>query len=167
MRPASDPGDELVDVVDEDDAVVASVTRRRMRAERLRHRCVAVVVRDPAGRVLVHRRRDDKDIWPGRWDLAVGGVVGRGESYDDAAVRELAEEVGITDVSLRFLHHAAYEDEDVREQARLYEVTWDGPLRFLDGEVVEARWVTPAELTSLLERAAFCPDSLALSRGHL
>jgi isopentenyldiphosphate isomerase len=157
-----DPREELVDVVDEDDRVVGTATRGEMRAGRLRHRCVAIVVRQPDGRVLVHRRSDDKDVWPGRWDLAVGGVVARGETYDEAAVRELAEEVGITGVRPRVVRHRVYDDADVREQARLYEVTWDGPIDFVDGEVVAARWLTRDELIALVTREPFCPDSLAL-----
>ena len=68
-----------------------------MRRHRLRHRATFVVVRCSRGHVLMHRRSDTKDLWPGRWDLAVGGVVTAGEGYDDAARRELAEEVGVTD----------------------------------------------------------------------
>jgi isopentenyldiphosphate isomerase len=156
------PLGELIDLVDEHDRVVGTATRTEMRAARLRHRCVAIVVRHPDGRVLVHRRSADKDLWPGRWDIAVGGVVGQGESYAAAAARELAEEVGITGVRPRFVRHETYDDPDVSEQAALYEMTWDGPLRFVDGEVVEARWVTPDELAALVIREPFCPDSLAL-----
>jgi isopentenyldiphosphate isomerase len=164
-RQSAEPstGDELLDVVDAADQVVGVATRAQMRAARLRHRCVAVVVRRSDGRILVHRRRDDKDVWPGRWDLAVGGVVGHGESYDDAAVRELGEEVGIAGAAPRFVRHATYEDADVLEQAHLYEVAWDGPVRFVDGEVVEARWMTRDEVVALVATAPFCPDSLALA----
>ena len=160
----SDPREELLDVVDEADQVVGTATRREMRAGRLRHRCVAILVHHPDGRVLVHRRSDDKDVWPGHWDLAVGGVVAHGETYDVAAIRELAEEVGITGVQPRFVRHQIYDDADVREQARLYEVTWDGPIHFVDGEVVEARWLTRDELAALIAREPFCPDSLTLGR---
>ena len=41
-----------------------SVPRSRMRAENLRHAATAVVVRDPLGRVYVHRRTDTKDVYP-------------------------------------------------------------------------------------------------------
>ena len=53
---------ELVDIVDDDDRVVATVTRAEMRAGRLRHRCVFLVVRRSDGRVLVHQRSSAKDI---------------------------------------------------------------------------------------------------------
>ncbi len=154
---------DLVDVVDEHDVVVATVTRAVMRAQRLRHRCVAVIVRDDRQRLLVHRRSDDKDVWPGHWDCTVGGVVGHGEDYTQAAARELAEEMGIVGADLHVVHHATYEDSDVREQVRLFAATWEGPIRFVDGEVVEARWVTRDELAALVEREPFCPDAVALA----
>ena len=67
--------DELVDVVDEHDRVVRVVTRGEMRSDRLRHRTVFIVVVNSSGDVLAHRRADHKDVWPGRWDLAAGGVL--------------------------------------------------------------------------------------------
>jgi isopentenyldiphosphate isomerase len=62
---AIDPGDELLDLVDEHDRVVGHATRREVRRRRLLHRFAAVLCRDPAGRVHVHRRTDDKDVYPG------------------------------------------------------------------------------------------------------
>jgi isopentenyldiphosphate isomerase len=155
-------GDEPVDIVDEHDRVIATVPRRRMRAERLRHRAVFVVVTSTTGGVLVHRRSDAKDLWPGRWDLAVGGVVAAGESYDDAARRELGEEVGVIDVPLQPLSRGRFYDADVDLVARCYRVVADGPFRFVDGEVVEARWVDRAGLAAMLATTSFVPDSVAL-----
>jgi isopentenyldiphosphate isomerase len=155
---------ELVDVVDEHDQVVATVTRAEMREGRLRHRCVAIVVRSSAGDVLVHRRSDLKDVWPGRWDLAVGGVVSAGEDYVAAAHRELGEELGVIVSRLIRLGSGVYEDADVRELTEVFEITHDGPFRFTDGEVVEARFVSVRELDRRLERDAFVPDMVALVR---
>lgn len=155
--------DEPVDVIDEDGRVVATVARWRMRAERLRHRAVFVVVTSSDGRLLVHRRSDDKDLWPGRWDLAVGGVVAAGEAVADAARRELAEEVGVADVEPDPIGgDVAYVDVDVDLVARRYRVVHDGPFTFADGEVVEARLVDQVELDELLRTESFVPDSLAL-----
>jgi isopentenyldiphosphate isomerase len=155
-------GDELVDIVDEHDRVVRVATRREVRAGRLLHRSVFVLVRAPSGSVLVHRRAPTKDVWPGRWDLAAGGVVASGEVPDDAACRELAEELGIVDVTPRRLGRGSYADADVAELATLYEVTWDGPVHFADGEVVEARWVAEEELGRMVAELPFVPDSVAL-----
>ena len=111
--------------------------------------------------MLVHRRADTKDVWPGYWDLAVGGVVEAGESYDTAAHRELDEEIGVT-ASLVPVGSGRYHDEDVDLVGRVYLATHDGPFRFRDGEVVEACFVTTAELRERLGRDRYVPDSVAL-----
>ena len=169
MVVVADAGRELVDIVDEHDAVVAVVERRRMRAERLRHRAVFIMVTTSGGRLLVHRRSEAKDLWPGWWDVAVGGVVAAGEPYHDAARRELAEEVGIDDPMLPVvpIGSGAYDDDDVSLIGRCYAVTWDGPLHFTDGEVAEARLVNRAEFEALRREQRFLPDSLALLAGHI
>ena len=158
-------GDELVDIVDEFDHVVDSVSRRVMRAERLRHRAVFIAVVDGMGRLLVHRRSPLKDVWPSWCDVAVGGVVGTGETYLDAAHRELAEEVGVSTETLEELDQGEsrpYDDDQVSLMARCYVVISEGPFTFDDGEVVEAWWVHRDGLDDLLRRERFLPDSLKL-----
>jgi len=158
-------GDELVDIVDEFDKVIQVVPRRVMRADRLRHRAVFIAILDGAGRLLVHRRSPHKDVWPSWCDIAVGGVVGTGESYLEAAHRELAEEVGVSAATLEEIdlgESRAYDDDQVSLMARCYLVTSPGPFTFDDGEVVEAWWVHRDGLNDLLSRENFLPDSLAL-----
>ncbi len=89
-------GDELLDIVDENDQVIGQATRGEATARGLRHRCVFVFVRDGAGRIFVHRRTPGKLVFPSMYDMFVGGVVGAGESYDDAALREAEEELGVS-----------------------------------------------------------------------
>ena len=153
--------DELVEQVAPDGAVEAVVTRAEMRARTLRHRCVyLLVVHD--GRLLVHRRADHKDIWPGRWDVAAGGVVGAGEAWDVAARRELAEELGV-EAEVEPVGEGAWEGDEAKVLGRVYVVDHPGPFAFDDGEVVEARFVDGDELDDLLVRNEWCPDSVAVA----
>ncbi len=154
--------DELVDIVDDDDNVIATVTRSEMRAHRLQHRSVGIAVFSGYGRLLIHRRSDTKDIWPGWWDIAAGGVVVSGESYEEAAHRELAEELGITDVTIEFLGRGHYVDHDLAAICKGYRIVHDGPFTFADGEVAETRWVTFDELDTMRATHRFLPDSTAL-----
>lgn len=158
--------DERVDVVDEHDRVVGTVTRAAMRAGRLRHRAVFVAVQGTDGRLLVHRRSEHKDLWPGRWDLAVGGVVAAGESWQGAAERELAEEVGVSG-TLELLGGGPYDDADVRLVGRCWRCVHDGPFHFTDGEIVETRWVDAQALAGLRATEPFVPDSIELVLPHL
>lgn len=161
---ATGAGDELVEVVDEQGRAVRLVTRAAMRAANLRHRSVAVVVVTRAGELVAHRRADWKDVWPGRWDVCFGGVVGAGEDWEAAAVRELAEEAGVTvpAAALRLLGAGAYADGDVREVTRIYLVVHDGPFTPADGEVAELVRVPLAGVAAWLEGRPLCPDAAAV-----
>jgi isopentenyldiphosphate isomerase len=153
------PAQQLVEWVDGDGRVLGIVSRSRVRAENLRHRSVFVVVRSAADEVLVHRRAAWKDVWAGHWDLAAGGVCAVGEPWGAAARRELAEELGVEVIDVTELGAFAYEDRQVAELARVYEVRHDGPFRFDDGEVTEVAWVPLGELDAWMADRAVCPDS--------
>ena len=87
---------------DEAGRPTGSAPRSVVRRDNLRHAATAVVVRDPYGRVYVHRRTDTKDVYPGLLDFCCGGVVQAGEDPAAAARRELAEELGVgTDREVR------------------------------------------------------------------
>ena len=154
-------GDELVEEVDTDGRVLRVVTRAEMRAARLRHRTTFIAVVDADHRLLVHQRSPLKDVWPSRWDIAAGGVAAVGESWEDGARRELAEELGI-DAAVVALGGGRYDDEDVKTVAEVFLARHAGDVRFADGEVVDARWVTLGELDELIGSERCCPDSIAL-----
>ncbi len=158
---ASDRDEELVDHLDRTGSVIGAVTRAEMRSGNLLHRSVFVVVRNGADEVLVHRRASWKDLWPDHWDIAVSGVVAAGESWELAASRELAEELG-TSGELAYLGEGTFEDDEVRELARIYQVRSEGPFDFTDEEIVEVAWVPIGELAVWLDGHEVCPDSRAL-----
>lgn len=153
---------ELVDVVNDDDRAIATVTRAEMRANNLQHRAVSIAVLGTDGRLLVHRRALNKDVWPGMWDLAAGGVVGAGESYEAAAARELEEELGIVVDVWQPLGEGRFADDSVKLIGRGFIAVHDGPFRFIDGEIEEVRWVDRDQLNVLLASEKFVPDNLAL-----
>ena len=161
---------ELVDIVDEQDVVVAVVPRSVMRRERLRHRSVFIVVTSSSGDILVHRRSDTKDIWPGRVDIAVGGVLLSGETYEQGAKREIAEELGIDSMEIEVFDHGLarpYEDDDVSLLGRCFIMKHDGPFAFRDGEVADAWWVSVDDLADLARDQHVLPDSCALLLDRL
>lgn len=156
----------MVEEVDEDGAVLRVVTRAEMRAGNLRHRSVGVVVRRPGDRaVLTHRRAAWKDLWPGMWDVAFGGVCAVGEDPDRSGVRELEEEAGVRlePAALRFLGRDTFEDGAVRVIGFLYETEHAGPFTFADGEVEEVMWVPFDDLPGWLAGHEVVPDSRSMA----
>lgn len=156
-----DPPEELVDVLDDMGQVVDAVPRSVMRAQNLLHRSVFVVVRNDSDELLVHRRAEWKDVWPGAWDIAVGGVVATGEAWELAAARELLEELGVAG-DMSYLGEGEYHDDSVRELSRIYSVRSDGPFELVDDEIVEVAWLPMAELREWVAEHEVCPDSVAL-----
>lgn len=152
--------EETVDVVDEHDRVVAAVKRSEIRSQNLRHRAVYILVFNRAGQLFVHQRSRSKDVFPGFWDTAIGGVLSSGESYDEAAHRELAEELGVKGVSLRRLFPFRFEDSATRIAGMVYSCSHDGPFLLQAAEIDCGMW---EDLDRVIERAqhdSFCPDSL-------
>lgn len=157
-----DPSDELVDIVDMDDHVVGVATRAEMRSRNLRHRCAEIVVMNTAGEIYVHQRTETKDVYPGMYDMVVGGVLASGESWEDGAARELAEETGIAGTALRFLLGHIFDGPQERALMRLYEVTWDGLVTPQPEEIASGEFVSFEELDRMLAEHPFCPDSVEL-----
>jgi 8-oxo-dGTP pyrophosphatase MutT (NUDIX family) len=155
---------EIVALVDRSGAVTGSAERSVVRRHNLLHAATAVLVRDPAGRIYVHRRSPDKDWAPSHHDAAAGGIMGAGEEPAPAAARELAEELGVSGAELRPLGLNVYEDDTTRCVEHCFETTWAGPVRHADGEVVWGAWMDLEKLDAHLGDPAwlFVPDTRAL-----
>ena len=155
------PADELVEIVDEHDRVVEIVPRHMMRERGLRHRCTYVFVLDLASRLYVHRRTETKDVYPGFFDVTAGGVNAVGETYDQAAAREVAEELGVLATpTRRFVER--YDGPDGRCFGAVYDVVWDGPIVWQPEEVAWGDFLAVDQVEELLGRERFCPDALVM-----
>jgi len=159
--------DEIVDVVDDTDRVVGQALRRDVRRDNLRHRSVYILVFNSSGQLFAHRRTMTKDIFPGFWDVAVGGVLNAGETYDDGARREVREELGVDGVTLRRLFPLRYDDERNRVAGVVYSCTCDGPFSLQASEIAEGMWMDLDVLLDRTQRDPFCPDSLEALRLYL
>lgn len=158
---------ELVTLYDDEGRPAGAADRARVRAENLRHGATAVVVRNRAGDVYVHRRTDTKDVYPGLYDFCAGGVLQAGEDPYTGALREVAEELGVTGIDLVPLGEADYADGRTRYRAFCYACRYDGPIAWQPEEVAWGAWVSPARLLAMLDELPFVPDSPANLRTWL
>lgn len=152
------PGDELVEVLDDEGNVIDVVTRREIRERHLLHRVSSVLVRNSAGEVYLHRRSETKDIYPGAYDVWAGGVLAPGETPEEGALRELEEELGVSGVVLRPLFVERFDADRGRCITHCYEATYDGEITHQPEEVMSGEWVTVDELRQRLGRDEFPDD---------
>ncbi|MEV4202733.1 NUDIX hydrolase [Micromonospora globbae] len=153
--------DELLDIVDEHDHVVGQARRSEAYARRLRHRCAFVLARDADGRIFVHRRTDRKLVFPSLYDIFVGGVVGAGESYDEAARREAEEELGVRGLPAPVpLFKFLYETPEHSWWSFLYEVRCPTAVAPQPEEVAWYAFLTEDELARRLPEWEWVPDGL-------
>jgi len=159
--------DEIVAIVDEHNNVVGAAPRHEMRARRLPHRSTYILVFNSQGELYVQKRTMTKDIFPGYYDPAAGGVVLAGESYEAGARRELAEEMGIRDVPLTYLFTFYFADERTCVWGGVFTCVYDGEVVLQLEEVESGEFVPPAEILRRAQTAPYTPDGLYVLRRYL
>lgn len=155
--------EEIVAIVDEHNNQIGSTTRRCMRKLGLIHRATYVFVFNRAGLVYLQKRTSIKDMYPGYYDAAAGGVVLDGESYEESAQREAAEELGIVNTPLTPCFDFYYEDTDNRVWGSVFTCQYDGKFSHQPEEVESGFFVSVHDILNGKYHAV-TPDTLEALR---
>jgi isopentenyldiphosphate isomerase len=148
--------DEMLTLVTDSDEVLGPIARSRVHGHPdLIHRSVHVMVVSPQGLLLLQKRSRRKDVQPGKWDTSVGGLVGFGQSYEEAARREAEEELGLRPDALTFLYPSRIRNAVESENIHTFLHVSAGPFRPEPGEIDELRFWTKAEIKAALGTGVF------------
>lgn len=93
--------DELLDIVTDEDMVKGQELRTRVHELGLWHRGVHVFLFTDEGKMLIQKRSSDRASSPSLLDCSVSEHVKAGESYLEAAVRGMKEEMGVAEVEIK------------------------------------------------------------------
>lgn len=156
----SDPSREMLPVVDDRDREVGMAPRDQVHREGLPHRAAHVLVFDTAGRLYLQKRSPNKDTHPLKWTSSASGHVDPGESYTQAAVRELKEELDLS-LELEPLGNLPASERTENEFTAVYRAVTNEAPRPDPDEIVEGRFFPPAEAKAL----AADPDQACPSLG--
>jgi 16S rRNA (adenine1518-N6/adenine1519-N6)-dimethyltransferase len=126
--------EEKFPVVDESDHVLRTASRPEVHGNNLLHRAVHVLIFNSIGDVYLQKRSPYKDRHPLLWDSSAAGHVDAGEEYDEAARRELKEELGI-DVPLERVVKLPASERTDYEFVWLYRGQHDGDLNLNRTEI--------------------------------
>ena len=159
----NEPAEEMLEIVDADGNTVGLEPRSKCHGDpSLVHRAVHVIVRDRRGRFFLQKRAMTKDIQPGKWDSSVGGHLDPGETYEEAASRELHEELGVAieDLGrgLLWKHDYVWRSPVETELVRTFEIRCDGPFRLHPEELEDGRFWTESELREACGMGIFTPN---------
>jgi isopentenyldiphosphate isomerase len=140
-------GEEIFDVVNERDEVIGQETRSQVHRLGLMHRAVHVLVFNQCGEIFLQKRSLKKDRQPGLWDSSASGHVETGEEYDECAVRELREELGLSPATLpqRLFKISASRETD-QEHVWVYRCSAEGPFTLHPDEIECGGWFAPAQV---------------------
>jgi isopentenyldiphosphate isomerase len=139
-----------------------------------RYRCVVhICVFNSSGQLLIQQRQKNARSFSQLWDVSVGGGVGQGESPQQAASRELFEELGLThDFSgavpaITVTFREGFDDFFIIHQDTAIEA-----LRLQPQEVQNAQWATQEQILAMIDTGSFIPyrksliDLLFFLRDH-
>jgi isopentenyl-diphosphate delta-isomerase len=88
--------DHYIDIVNENDEVIGKELKSKKPSLGFISRVVAILLRDSNGKFLVCKRGSHKKVDADKYDLAAFGNVDSGEEFQEAAERELREELDIS-----------------------------------------------------------------------
>ena len=138
---------EIFDVVDANDTVTGTATRREIHERGWMHRAVHVFVFNKRGDLLLQQRSLLKDVHPGVWGSSVSGHLDAGEDYESAVTREMGEEMGIVcEQASEEIARIAPCEATGMEHVRVYQARFDGKPRFPAAEVESVLWLPVTEL---------------------
>ncbi len=167
-HPKVDPREEIFDVVDARDQVIGSGSRDEVHVNNLCHRAVHIWIFNGRGELFLQKRSPWKQMHPSLWCSSTAGHVDSGESYEEAAHRELGEEIGIDSRLVRFWKIEA-SPETGHEFLEIFVGRAEGPFRFAPGEVETGSFFPIAQIRHWLAATPedFTPVFKMISEKHL
>ena len=145
--------DEIFEIFDRQGRLLGTALRSQAHRQGLWHKAVNVFLCDAANRLWLQRRSLTKDVCGGAWDLTVAEHLKPGETYLAAAERGLAEELGVTGVTLERLGDVVACELDIPgvkdyEHQQTFFGTYDGPFTLNPAEVDAVRALTLERLAA-------------------
>jgi isopentenyldiphosphate isomerase len=158
--------EEILDLVNEQDEVVGSLSRREIYERGLTNfRVVHGFLVNKERKLWIPRRILTKKIAPGGLDYSVAGHVESGESYENAFRRETQEELGIDVDTIPWKQVAKFTPsaDGVHFFEVVYEMVFEGEPQYSRTDFGEAAWYTPEEALALIRSGGHHKMDLAFT----
>ena len=143
--------DELIILVDDNDNVLGYKTKIDChQGEGILHRAFSIFILNDKNEVLLQKRSEQKQLWPGFWSNSCCSHPRKGETLETATQRRLMEELGIsTDLKFlyRFKYHATFQNTgSERELCSVYIGKSNDSIKTNPNEIAEWKFITVPHL---------------------
>jgi isopentenyldiphosphate isomerase len=158
--------DEQNEVIDRRGNTIAIVSRKEIKKKKLRHKAAFIILKNKNNQYFIAQRSRTKKTYPLLWAFGAGGGVMAGESFDNAAQRELEEELGIKE-KVKYVFDFPFDSEEIHYLAKVYETIFDKEIIIDKGEYEQGKWVSTEEIFNMEKKGKFCPDSIIYFKKYL
>ncbi|MEE9525659.1 MAG: NUDIX domain-containing protein [Candidatus Woesearchaeota archaeon] len=158
---------EYQDLIDENDNVIGKATRKEIVEKALLHRGVIVFVFNSEEKLYMQKRSENKALFPGLWGIGAGGGVSLGENYEEAAKRELKEELGIADVPMEFMFDFSFKSDFLNNICKIYKCVCNDKITLRREEIEKGGFKTIEEIKQMSEEGLLCPDTAEFFQKYL
>nr|WP_321257228.1 NUDIX domain-containing protein [uncultured Pseudodesulfovibrio sp.] len=150
LEPTQD--NQPIEVVDGKNRPLAVLSKTTVHRQLLVHRSVQVIVLNPDGKIFLQKRNNNKQFFPGRWDISARTHPRAGESNYDAGLRALKDELNLEVEHLHFWMEIPAGPETGFEHVTLYTVPKNiHPITPNTDEVSEGFYYSLEEMTCLVK----------------
>lgn len=158
---------EFLDIVNDKDEIIGQASRDEIYKQSLCHRIVHVLIFNDKGEMALQLRSDDVSFCPNHWSTTVGGHVQTKESYNEAALREYEEELGIT-TKLEFFNKDYYDIKDVPTKFLVtFKSIFNGPFKPDASVVKTVNFFTIEQIKKMINNGEkFHPELLFLLKKY-
>ncbi len=150
---------EYLDVVNEENEVIDKKPRKEVHEKCLPHRTVMFFVKSKDDKILVTKRSEDKEFFPGYWSIVLGGHVVSGDTYEETISKEMKEEIN-TIGEFTKLGEFVKDIEEETEYVNLYQVHVNkDDIKLLDKEFEEGEFWSKKKIMEELDKRNFLPET--------
>lgn len=151
--------DEWFDIVTRQGQVVGKAPRHAVHGDpKLLHSVIHVHIVNSQSNLFLQKRSPDKDLYPNRWDTAIGGHVRSGETIEHAMHREAEEELGISMADFKPLYRYVHKNDYESELVHGFYLLDDGPFHINRKEISDGRFWKIEEIEKNLGNGVFTPN---------